>query len=83
VLPLYHTEGFVVIGAKIASAQTITSAVVEMMIPSVAFERSRRNGSRGSWPMTNCRSLSIAAKSDRASSAWCNASGYCFYMRTL
>jgi len=31
----------------------------------------------------NCRSLSIAAKSDRASSAWCNVSGYCFDMCTL
>jgi hypothetical protein len=40
----------------------MTSAAVEMMIPSAAFARSRRVGSRASWPMTNCRSLSIAAK---------------------
>jgi hypothetical protein len=46
-----------------ASAHRMTSAAVEMMIPSAAFARSRRVGSRASWPMTNCRSPSIAAKS--------------------
>ena len=36
-----------------ASAHRMTSAAVEMMIPSAAFARSRRVGSRASWPMTN------------------------------
>ena len=34
--------------------------------PSAAFAKSRRVGRRASWPMTNCGSVSIAAKSDRA-----------------
>ena len=48
-----------------ASAHRMTSAAVAMMIPSAAFAKSRRVGRRASWPMTNCRSVSIAAKSDR------------------
>jgi hypothetical protein len=41
----------------------MTSAAVEMMIPSAALARSPRVGSLESWPAMNSRLLSISAKS--------------------
>ena len=46
-----------------ASAHRMTSAAVEMMIPSAAIAKSRRVGNRASWPMMNWKSLSSSAKS--------------------
>ena len=45
------------------SAHRMTSAAVQMMIPSEAFAKSARVGTRGSWRIINCRSLSRLAKS--------------------